>query len=287
MAEFVRTSDAEGVRTVTIDRPEAHNAFNETVIDELTTAMVAAGDDASVRVVVLASVGPNFSAGADIPWMKRMVDYSREENVADSGKMAAMFRAIRECRRPVICRVQGPCFGGGVGLVAACDLSVSVAAATFSLTEVRLGIIPAVISPYVTERIGPGQIRRYALTAERFDAAEARRIGLVSEVVDDEAGLDDRIAFFVRLLKKAGPEALDHCKRVLRNIQPVDWDKVTMLTVDRIADRRVSPEGQDGLKAFLEKRAPGWIAVEEGAGGTGGTGGAGGARGAGGAGGGA
>lgn len=259
MAEFVKTSDADGVRTVLIDRPDAHNAFNEVVIDELTAAMVAAGADPAVRAVVLASTGPNFSAGADIPWMKRMVDYSREENIADSTKMAGMFRAIRECARPVIARVQGACYGGGVGLVAACDLSVATASATFALTEVKLGILPAVISPYVTERIGPGQIRRYALTAERFDGAEARRIGLVSEVVDDEAGLDEKIAFFTKLLRKNGPEAMTHCKRVLRDIQPVDWDVVTMLTVERIAERRVSPEGQDGLKAFLEKRPAAWI----------------------------
>lgn len=259
MAEFVHEIDEGGVRTIRIERPEAHNAFNEVVIAELTAAMHAAGEDASVRVVVLASSGPHFSAGADIPWMKRMVDYSREENLADSRTMAAMFRAIRECRRPVIARVHGACYGGGVGLVAACDLSVAVAEATFALTEVKLGILPAVISPYVTERIGPGQMRRYALTAERFDAAEARRIGLVSEVVTDEAELDERIGFFTRLMLKNGPEAMDHCKRVLRDIQPVDWDAVTEITVQRIADRRVSAEGQDGLKAFLEKRPAAWL----------------------------
>jgi methylglutaconyl-CoA hydratase len=261
MAEFVQTSDSGGVRTITIDRPDVHNAFNEVVIEELGAAMVAAGADASVRVVVLASAGPSFSAGADIHWMKRMVDYSREENLADSRAMAGMLRAIRECRRPVIARVQGACYGGGVGLVAACDLSVAVASAQFALTEVKLGILPAVISPYVVERIGPGHMRRFALTAERFDAAEARRIGLVSEVVDDEAGLDEKIAFFAKLLKKNGPEALTHCKALLRDIQAADWDVLTMTTTERIAERRVSAEGQDGLKAFLEKRPAAWIAA--------------------------
>lgn len=260
MSEFVKTSDADGVRTVTIDRPDVHNGFNEVVIEELTAAMDAASADAAIRVVVLAAAGPSFSAGADIHWMKRMVDYSREENIADSKAMAGMFRAIRACDRPVIARVHGACYGGGVGLVAACDMAVAVESVTFALTEVKLGIIPAVISPYVAERIGVGQMRRFALTAERFDAAEARRIGLISEVAADEAAMDEQIAFFVKLLKKNGPEAIAHCKRLLRDMpETADWDGATQLTAERIAERRISAEGQDGLKAFLEKRPAAWL----------------------------
>lgn len=261
MADFVRTADADGIRTITIDRPDVHNAFNEVVITELTAAFDAAGADDAVRVCVLASTGTSFSAGADIIWMKRMIDYSREENLADSREMAGMLRAIRECACPVIARVHGACFGGGVGLVAACDLAVAVEPAIFALTEVKLGILPAVISPYVVERIGTGHMRRFALTAERFGAAEAARIGLVSEAVADEAALDERIAFFCKLLRGNGPEALTHCKRLLRDIQTAaDWDDVTAMTTERIAERRVSAEGQDGLKAFLEKRKPAWAA---------------------------
>ena len=258
MTQFVRREIGDGTCTVRIDRPEVHNAFNEVVIAELTEAFVAAGADPAVRVVVLASGGPSFSAGADVNWMRRMVDYSFEENVADAAAMAAMLRAIRECPRPVICRVHGATFGGGVGLAAACDVAVALRSATFALTEVRLGILPAVISPYVQEKIGPGALRRYALTAERFDAETARRIGLVDEVAETEEGLDERVALFARLIAKNGPEALAACKSVLREIQPVDWERATEITTRRIAERRVTEEGQAGLRAFLEKRSPRW-----------------------------
>ncbi len=258
MAEFVQSCRSDGVATIWIDRPDVHNAFNEVVIAELSAAFAEAGADGDVRIVVLASRGRSFSAGADIHWMKRMVDYSVAENVADATDMANMLRAIRECPRPVIARVHGATFGGGVGLTAACDIAVAVRDATFALTEVRLGILPAVISPYVQEKIGAGALRRYALTAERFDADEAHRLGLVSEVVGTEAELDERIAWFVTLLKKTGPEAVAACKSVLREIQPVNWERATDVTTQRIAQRRVSAEGQDGLKAFLEKRKPSW-----------------------------
>jgi methylglutaconyl-CoA hydratase len=258
MSELVRTQTADGVTTITIDRPEVHNAFNEDVIEQLTAAFRAADGDAATRVVVLASVGKSFSAGADINWMKRMVAYSFDENVADANAMADMLRAIRECGKPVIARVHGATLGGGVGLTAAADIAVAVRTAIFALTEVRLGILPAVISPYVQERLGPGAMRRYALTAERFDADEARRLGLVAEVADTVEEMDERIAWFVKLLKKNGPEALAACKQVLREVQPVDWDAATAATARRIAERRVSAEGQDGLHAFLEKRSPAW-----------------------------
>jgi methylglutaconyl-CoA hydratase len=254
MPEFVQLRREDTVVTVVIDRPEVHNAFNETVIAEMTEAFRTIDREGEARVVILASGGPSFSAGADINWMRRMVDYSVEENVADAGAMAAMLRAIRECDRPVIARVHGAAFGGGVGLVAACDIAVAVRSATFALTEVKLGILPAVISPFVVEKIGPGDARRYALTGERFDAGEARRIGLVSEVVETPAALDERIAWFVKIFHKNGPEAMMHCKRVLRDIQGLDWDEATALTTRRIAERRASAEGQEGLRAFLEKR---------------------------------
>jgi len=254
MPEFVQLRREDDVVTVVIDRTDVHNAFNETVIAEMTEAFRTIDGEAGPRVVILASGGPSFSAGADINWMRRMVDYSVEENVADAAAMAAMLRAIRECDKPVIARVHGAAFGGGVGLVAACDLAVAVRSATFALTEVKLGILHAVISHYVVEKIGLGAARRYALTAERFDAAEARRIGLVSEVAETPAALDERVAWFVKLLRKNGPEAMMHCKRVLRDIQGLNWDEATAMTTRRIAERRASAEGQEGLRAFLEKR---------------------------------
>jgi methylglutaconyl-CoA hydratase len=259
VARFVRQAVENAVATVTIDRPDVHNAFDDSVIAELTKAFRELGARGSeVRVAVLASTGPSFSAGADVNWMRRMVDYTLAENLADARAMAEMLRAIRECPKPVIARVHGAVLGGGVGLVAACDVAVALRTATFALTEVRLGILPAVISPYVQERIGAGHLRRYALTAERFDAEEARRIGLVAEIAESAALLDERVASFTRLLEKNGPRAIAACKRVLREVQPVEWERATDVTTQRIAEQRVSPEGQEGLRAFLEKRAPTW-----------------------------
>lgn len=258
MAEFVNCQRDGSVATVTMTRPDMHNAFNEVVIDELTAAFHELAADPGVRAVILAGSGKSFCAGADIHWMKRMVDYSFEENVADAKAMAGMLRAIRECPKPVIARVHGAAIGGGVGLVAACDMAVAVGKAVFCLSEVKLGILPAVISPYVLEKIGPGIARRYGVTAERFDAHEARRIGLVSEVVETPEDLDERIGDLIRHVLGNGPEAVAACKGILSEVGGVDWDAVTDLTARAIAERRVSSEGQDGLKAFLEKRKPAW-----------------------------
>lgn len=259
MSEVVRFSTKDRVATVTLTRPDLHNAFNEVVIEDLTRAFEQAGRDREVRTVVLAAEGKSFCAGADINWMRRMVDYSFEENVRDAGAMADMLRAIRECPKPVVARIHGAAIGGGVGLAAACDIAVAVKTASFCLSEVKLGILPAVISPYVMEKIGPGHLRRYALSAETFDAHEARRIGLVAEVVDTVEELDALIEKFARWFAANGPEALAACKAVLREVQKCGtWDEKQRLTVERIAERRVSAEGQDGLKAFLEKRKPKW-----------------------------
>lgn len=259
MTEYINSYTHNGLVIITIARPELHNAFNEVVIAELTEAFEAAGRDEAVRVVILAAEGKSFCAGADIHWMKSMVDYSFEENVADAITMAKMLRAIRECPKPVIARVQGAAIGGGVGLLAACDMAVAVEKAIFSLSEVKLGILPAVISPYVLEKIGPGHARRYGLSAERFDAHEAKRIGLISEVVSDESALDAWIAKQAKLLKGNGPKAMAACKKILSDVAGVMWDDVQKLTTQRIAELRVSPEGQEGLKAFLEKRKPNWV----------------------------
>jgi len=257
--QFITESTTDSVHTITLVRPELHNAFNEVVIEELTKTFIDAGKRDDARVVILAAEGKSFCAGADINWMKRMVGYSFEENVADANAMAGMLRAIRDCPKPVIARIHGAAIGGGVGLTAACDIVVALKSAVFSLSEVKLGIIPAVISPFVLEKIGPGHARRYGLTAERFDAAEARRIGLVSEVAETIEELDATIARLVETLKANGPLALTACKRTLTDVAGMQWDAIQKLTTQRISEIRVSDEGQDGLKAFLEKRTPKWV----------------------------
>lgn len=262
MSVLVGITKDDQIATVTLDRPSLHNAFNETMIAQLTAAFTVLCDDDSVRVVLLRSTGKSFCAGADVNWMKRMVDYTYEQNVADAGLLARMLRAVRECSKPVIARVHGACIGGGVGLVAACDLAVAIESAVFSLSEVRLGIVPAVISPFVMEKVGPGVARRFALTAERFDAQQAERIGLVSQAVASVEEMDEWIVEKCEQLKANGPQALARCKRILTEVANTMWDETQEKTVRCIAEIRVSPEGQEGLKAFLEKRKPDWSLQE-------------------------
>lgn len=244
---------------VTLRRPDLHNAFNDDMMCELTGAFERLGKDEAVRVIVLAAEGKSFCAGADVHWMKRMVGYSFEENVADARVLSGMLRTIRECPKPVIARVHGATYGGGVGLVAACDMAVAFKSAHFCLSEVKLGILPAVISPFVLEKIGPGAARRYALTAEVFDGVEARRLGLVNEAAESIEEMDEWIEKVAKTLAANGPNAIAHCKRILSDVVGVPWDHVEDITTKKISELRVSPEGQEGLKAFLEKRKPGWI----------------------------
>lgn len=241
-----------------MNRSELHNALNDEMMIELTSALAEISRSETVRIIVLAASGKSFCAGADVNWMKRMIGFSFDENVADAKVLAKMLRTIRDCPKPIIARVHGPAIGGGVGLIAACDMAVAVAPAVFSLSEVKLGIIPAVISPFVIEKIGPGHARRYALTAERFDAREARRIGLISQVVDTEAEMDAWIARISESICANGPAAIAACKQVLTRVAGVDWDAVQAETAEQISRIRVSAEGQEGLKAFLEKRKPEW-----------------------------
>lgn len=250
--------DDRGVATLTLARPELHNAFDPDLIAELTQRFEDLTDDPSVRVVVLAGAGRSFSAGADLGWMKRMAAAGEAENVEDARRLAGLMRAIDTCPKPVVARVHGAAFGGGVGLVACCDIAVASEAASFALTEVRLGIIPAAIGPYVVTAIGPRAARRLFLTAERFDAAEARRLGLVHEIAAPDA-LDAAVAHVVASLLEGGPAAQAAAKRLVADIahRPVDAALID-LTARRIAERRVSAEGQEGLGAFLEKRKPAW-----------------------------
>jgi methylglutaconyl-CoA hydratase len=247
------------IRTITLSRPEVRNAFNDEVIAELKTAFIEAGQAADVRCVVLAAEGPAFCAGADLNWMRRMADYTRDENLADAGQLAAMLRAIYECPKPTIARVQGDVFAGGVGLVAACDMTVSVDTATYCLSEVKLGLIPATISPYVIRAMGARASHRYFLTAERFSAAEAYRVGLVHEVVAANE-LDAKVAELTSALVSASPNAVRACKRLVQDVAEREIDDALVAhTVAGIADIRSSAEGKEGVQSFLQKRKPNWL----------------------------
>lgn len=245
--------------TVTLNRPDVRNAFNETTIAELTKVFRSLDSDASVRVVVLAANGPAFCAGADLNWMKKMADYTYEENLADAGQLAAMLSAIYQCSKPVIARVQGDCYAGGMGLLAACDIAVSADTANFCLSEVKLGLIPATISPYVIRAMGEQAARRYFVTAERFSAQQASACGLVHELVSPEL-LDGKIAELVRQISANSPNAVRQAKRLVQTVagQSLTQELVAE-TVKGIAEIRASDEGREGVRSFLEKRKPFWL----------------------------
>ena len=245
--------------TVWLNRPDVRNAFNETTIAEITAVFRALDGDAEVRAVVLAARGPAFCAGADLNWMKKMAGYSRDENLADAGGLAAMLRAIHDCAKPVVARVQGDCYAGGMGLAAASDIVVAAEGTHFCLSEVKLGLIPATISPYVIRAMGAQAARRYFLTAERFSAAEAKRLGFVHEAVAADA-LDATVQALVSALLAASPNAVAEAKRLVHDMtdQPLT-DALVEDTVARIADIRASEQGREGVKSFLEKRKPSWL----------------------------
>ena len=251
----------DAIATVWMNRPAFHNAFNETLINELTQAFSQLGQDDSVRVIVLAGRGKSFSAGADLDWMKRAAGYTIEQNRADADKLATMLKTIYRCPKPTVARVHGAAFGGGTGLTAVCDIAIASDAAVFSLSEVRLGLIPATIGPYVTDAIGWRQARRYFLSAERMDAATAMRIGLVHETVVAEA-LDSRLQTVCAELLKGGPAAQHAAKDLLESLrqgQPFD-DNLLEDTAQRIAAIRTTAEAREGLSAFFEKRPAAWLA---------------------------
>lgn len=247
------------VATVVLNRPEVRNAFNDTTIAELTQAFRQLGADDGVRAIVLAARGPAFCAGADLNWMKRMAGYTYEENRADAALLAEMLRTIYLCPQPVLAKVQGDCYAGGMGLVAACDIALVAEQAQFCLSEVRLGLIPATISPYVIKAMGENAARRYFLSAERFSAAEALRIGFVHQVVAADA-LDASADGIVKTLVANSPHAVRQAKRLVREVAgaPLN-DSLIAATVEGIAQIRASDEGREGVRSFLEKRKPGWL----------------------------
>ncbi|WP_058834402.1 enoyl-CoA hydratase-related protein [Luteimonas abyssi] len=258
MSQALHVQRDGAVARLRLDRPELHNAFDDGLIAALTAALEAAAQDPDVRVVVIEGAGASFSAGADLNWMRGMATASEADNREDALRLAQLMRTLDELPKPTIARVHGAAFGGGVGLVACCDIAIGVPEAKFGLTESRLGLLPAVISPYVIAAIGARQARRWFATAEVFDAAQAHRMGLLHEVVDADA-LDATVERQIGLLLKAGPFAASDAKRLVREVlaQP-DRDRRDHDNATLIATLRVSAEGQEGLSAFLDKRTPAW-----------------------------
>ena len=254
---------ARRVAVVWLAREKVRNAFNETLIAELSSAFARLGADDGVRAIVLAGRGPAFCAGADLDWMRRMSGYSLEENRADARGLAEMLRAINECPKPTIARVHGDAYAGGMGLVAACDIAVAATTANFCLSETKLGLIPATISPYVIRAMGEQAARRYALTAERFDAAEALRLGFVHALATADS-LDARIEEILAALAQTSAAAVSAAKRLVREVagRPVD-DALVADTAERIAAIRASDDGREGVRAFLDKRKPRWVTEYE------------------------
>ncbi|MFC5477419.1 enoyl-CoA hydratase/isomerase family protein [Massilia suwonensis] len=257
--ETLSIAIADKVATVTLNRPELRNAFNEQAIAELALAFDELGRNELVRAVVLAANGPAFCAGADLNWMKKMAGYSHDENLADASRLADMLRTIYLCPKPTVAKVQGDCYAGGMGLVAACDIVVAADTVNFCLSEVKLGLIPATISPYVIKAMGEQAARRYFITAERFDAASALRMGFAHEVVAADA-LDTTVAGLVKALVSNSPNAVVEAKKLVREVvgAPVT-DALLRDTAERIAGIRASSEGREGVASFLEKRKPNWL----------------------------
>lgn len=256
----IDVAERNGVALITLNRPGLHNAFDETLIAQLTRALTTLDTQPRVRAVVLLGAGKSFCAGADRIWMKRMAGYAREQNVADAGAFARLLQTLSALSKPTIARVHGPADGDGVGIIACCDIAIASHEATFALSEAKLGLIPATILPYVVEAIGARHARRYLLTAERFDAAEAFRIGLVHELAASIEDLDARVNAMLGALLLAGPQAQTECKALTRAVggRPID-ERMIADSAERDARVRGSEEGREGIAAFLDRRSPVWV----------------------------
>ncbi|MET0982800.1 MAG: enoyl-CoA hydratase/isomerase family protein [Telluria sp.] len=257
--ETLTIAVADKVATVTLNRPDLRNAFNEHAIAELALAFDELGRNELVRAIVLAANGSAFCAGADLHWMKKMAGYSHDENLLDATRLADMLRTIYLCPKPTVAKVQGDCYAGGMGLVAACDIVVAAIGVNFCLSEVKLGLIPATISPYVIKAMGEQAARRYFLTAERFDAQAALRMGFAHEVVEPDA-LDTTVAGIVKALVSNSPNAVLEAKKLVREVAGVPVTNALLAdSAGRIAAIRASSEGREGVASFLEKRKPSWL----------------------------
>lgn len=245
------------VMRVILNRPDIHNPFNEVVLAELTDVFRGLTGREDIRILVLTGNGKSFCAGADLHWMKKMKDYSLEENIADADALAECMYLLYTLPQATICRVNGAAIGGGMGLVSACDIAIAAKRARFSLSEIKLGLIPSCISPYVIKKAGEGNCRELFLTGERFDALRAKEVGLVNQVVP-MVKLDEAVNRVVKHLISSGPRAVKHCKELIRNVSAMGLEEAKPYTARCIAELRVSDEGQEGISAFFEKRKPSW-----------------------------
>ncbi len=256
--ETIKVEVSARVGTITMSRPEVRNAFDERMIAELHRAVNKLGGDDSVRAVVITGEGSAFSAGADVDWMRRMGRLGFEENYRDALGLARMLDAIARCPKPTVARVNGATIGGGTGLAAACDIAVAGAGAFFSFSEVKIGLVPACIAPYVIRKVGPGRARELFITGRRIDAVEAERIDLVN-ILSGEAELDDKVKDILEQLLSSGPHAIEAAKRLVTEVPNLTREQYIDYTARMIAELRTGPEGQEGTRAFLEKRRPEWV----------------------------
>src|SRR5437868_7714191 len=251
------------IASVILDRPDVHNAFNDELVKRVTDTFTELGTRDDVRVIVLAGAGKSFCAGADLNWMKRMVQYTREQNLEDARAVGSMYLAIAKCPKPVIARIHGAALGGGAGLVAACDIAVAVESVQFGFTEVKLGIIPAIIAPFVIARVGPGRAREFFITGERFLAPVALNIGLIQHVAAHELALDALIDSKISQILTSAPGAIAAAKELIFGVAARNLESSLEFAAEAIAMARASAEGQAGMQAFLERHKPPWIEKAE------------------------
>ena len=255
--ETIEVFKKTDIATVSLNRPEVHNAMNESLMKELTNCFQDISDNKTIRAVVLTGKGKSFCAGADLNWMKSMVNYSKEENIKDSRLLLDLYETINICPKLVIGKINGHAFGGGIGLIAVCDITISIPGLKFAFSEANLGIIPSVISTYVSPRVSSADMRRLFITAERFDSTIAHKIGLIDYIVKPEE-LDAKVDFYIEQSRSSGPIAIKEVKNLIKNLRKMSIDKYKEFTIEKISGLRVSEEGQEGINAFLEKRKPKW-----------------------------
>ena len=255
--ELIDVLKDNDIATVMLNRAEVHNAMNERLIKEITTCFKELSNDEKTKVIVLTGKGESFCAGADLNWMKSMVMYSKEENIRDSRLLLDMYETIYNCPKPVIGKINGHAFGGGVGLIAVCDINIATIGSKFAFSEVKLGIIPSVISTYVVRRIGLSNMKRLFITGERFNSEYAKEIGLI-DFVTEKDDFNSTVERYIDQLKSSSPKAIKEIKNLVNNYKKMDIEKYKEFTVEKISELRVSEEGQEGMNAFLEKRRPRW-----------------------------
>lgn len=255
--DTINIKKEKNVTTIYLNRPDVHNALNEKLMKELISCFKELYEDGSTKIIILTGNGKSFCAGADLHWMKSMIRYSEEENIKDSRILLDLYEIIYNCPKPVIGRINGSAFGGGIGLLAVCDIVIAVSDCKFAFSEVKLGIIPAVVSTYIVRRIGISNMKRLFITGERFDSNYAKEIGLVDHVVSEQE-LNDIIKHYIELLSFSGPKAVAEIKKLIDNYEKFDLEKYKEFVVKKIAELRVSDEGHEGINAFLEKRKAKW-----------------------------